>query len=445
MLIVKKPNCSANSKSHKSRIHEWGKMKHKIKKLTKAIGLSLLTVPVLFATNSVVAAETVDQRIQKLEALVEELKNSKSEKAEKKKSSEKHSYSFGGFIKATASFSDYSDGDIAANSGLRDFYIPGAVPVGGADESQDFDFGAKESRIGFKSSHLLENGDKITTNIEMDFLLPPGGNERVSNSYNPRLRHAYLTYNNWLFGQTWSTFQDVGALPESVDFLGAADGIVFNRQSMVRYSNGAWQFAIENPETTVTPFGGGARIVTDDNGLPDFVAKYNHKADWGHISFAGLFRQLAYNIGSVEESTSSTGLSVTGKFKVGAKDDIRFNFASGSGMGRYVALNTANGAVIDASGNLEAIDSTLGAVAYRHQWNSEWRSNFIFSGMSVDNDSALTGSGVTKSVNSVQVNLLHSPVPKLTLGVGFLSANRELESGADGDMFRTIFTAKYAF
>ena len=93
----------------------------------------------------------------------------------------------------------------------------------------------------------------------MDFLLPPGGNERVSNSYNPRLRHAFFTYGKWLFGQTWSTFQDVGALPESVDFLAASDGIVFERQPMVRYSSAGWQFAIENPETTITPFGGGGK------------------------------------------------------------------------------------------------------------------------------------------------------------------------------------------
>ncbi|MEP1742346.1 MAG: DcaP family trimeric outer membrane transporter [Kangiellaceae bacterium] len=420
-------------------------MKRPIKKLTKSIGLSMLTLPVLLMAAPSFSAETIDQRIQKLEALVKELKSSKTEAKEEKNSKEKHSYKFGGFIKATATFSDYSDGDLAANSGLRDFYIPGAIPVGGTGESQDFDFSAKETRIGFKSTHLLASGDKLTTNIEMDFLLPPGGNERVSNSYNPRLRHAYLTYNNWLFGQTWSTFQDVGALPESVDFLGAPDGIVFNRQPMVRYTNGAWQFAIENPETTITPFAGGARIVADDNGVPDFVARYNHKADWGHLTVSGLFRQLAYNNGSDDESTSSTGVSVTGKIKVGSKNDFRFNLATGSGMGRYVGLNTANGAVIDAAGNLDAIDSSLAAISFRHHWNSQWRSNFIVSGMNIDNNTALTGTGVTKTVNSFQVNLLHSPVPKLTLGFGFLSAERELESGASGDMFRTIFTAKYGF
>ncbi|MCW9017556.1 MAG: DcaP family trimeric outer membrane transporter, partial [Kangiellaceae bacterium] len=267
----------------------------------------------------------------------------------------------------------------------------------------------------------------------------------VSNSYNPRLRHAFFTYDKWLFGQSWSTFQDVSALPESADFLGAPDGIVFERQPMIRYTSGNWQFAIENPETTVTPFGGGGRIVTDDNGTPDFVARYNHKADWGHVSVAALLRSLAYEDGVIDDSTSSSGISLTGKFKVGEKDDIRFNFASGSGMGRYVGLNTANGAVLDANGNLSAIDSSLYAVAFRHHWNSKWRSNVIISAMRIDNDTALTGTSVTESVNSYQLNLLYSPVPKVTFGIGLLNATRELESGADGDLQRIIFTAKYGF
>ena len=65
--------------------------------------------------------------------------------------------------------------------------------------------------------------------------------------------------------------------------------------------------------------------------------------------------------------------------------------------------------------------------------------------MSIDNDTTLTGTEVTESVNSYQLNLLYSPVPKLTLGLGYLDATRELESGVDGDMSRVIFTAKYGF
>ncbi len=401
--------------------------------------------------------QELEAKINSLETMLMELKQELADrpvkevvvkdtaKAPKDNSNESHTYKFGGFVKATGSLSSYSDGDLASGSAGRDFYIPGTIPVGGEGESTDFDFGAKESRINFKSSHVLASGDKLSTFIEMDFLLPPGGNERVSNSYNPRMRHAFITYNDWLFGQTWSTFQDVGALPESADFLAASDGIVFERQAMVRYTNGPWQVALENPETTITPFGGGGRIVSDDNGFPDFVAKYTHKADWGHVAVAGLFRSLEYDQVSNNESETGFGLSVTGKIKVGSKDDIRFNVASGAGMGRYVALNTANGAVITDDGSLEAIDSIAASAAYRHHWNDKLRSNFILSRIEIDNDADYTGLGVNKSSQSAQFNLLYSPVPKITLGVGFLHGKRELESGEDGELNRLIFSAKYAF
>ncbi len=415
------------------------------------------------ALPTIASEQSVDERIQLLEQQLQELKATlKAQQAEIKQvemntiapaqssapaSKSGTTYKFGGFVKATASLSDYSEGDRPPGNAGRDFYIPGLVPVGdgSSNDSADFDFSAKESRINFKSSTELDNGSKLSSFIEMDFLLTGDGNERVSNSYNPRLRHAFLTYNNWLVGQTWSTFQNVGALPESVDFLGASEGIIFERQPMVRYTNGPWQFALENPETTVTPFGGGGRIVTDDASTPDLVGRYNYKGERSSISVAALVRSLQYEDGAIDSSESSIGLSLTGKVKVGARDDIRFNLNTGSGMGRYAGLNTANGAVLDASGELQAIDSTSAAVSYRHVWNDKWRSNFIYSTFSADNDTALTGTGVTKSVSSYQVNLLTSPAPKLTLGVGYLFAERELESGIDGDLGRLIFTAKYGF
>ena len=154
----------------------------------------------------------------------------------------------------------------------------------------------------------------------MDFHLSPGGNERVSNSYNPRMRHAFVKYDNWLFGQTWSTFQDVAALAENLDFVGPAESTVFERQPMIRYSRGGFDIALENPETTVTPFGGGARIVTDDGEMPDVIVRYTHKDDWGHVAGAAIVRQLTYddNMG-IDDTTLGWGVSLTGKIKVGKR------------------------------------------------------------------------------------------------------------------------------
>ena len=182
----------------------------------------------------------------------------------------KHSYKFGGYIKTDAIYSDYSSGSYSGAG--RDFYIPSTIPTGSGSGESYLDFIAKESRVNFKSTHNLDNGAKLGTFFEMDFMLSGQGDDRISNSFAPRVRHAFVTYNKWLVGQTWMTFFNVGALPENLDFVGPAESTIFGRQTQIRYTSGNWQVALENPETTVTIPGGG-RVVTSDNTMPDAVVR----------------------------------------------------------------------------------------------------------------------------------------------------------------------------
>ncbi|MCY7295897.1 DcaP family trimeric outer membrane transporter [Alteromonas sp. a30] len=352
--------------------------------------------------------------------------------------------SFSGYIKWDSMFSNYSDGSIASGSIGRDFYIPSLTPVGGADESTQFDSHIRQSRFRFTTNTDLGGGEKIKGVLEFDMMVVPDGNERISNSHQPRIRHAFLQYQNWIIGQTWSTFLDVKTLPDSIDFIGVTDGSIFARQPLIRYTQGPFEIALENPETTVTPFGGGARIVTDDNAVPDLVARYTFKGDWGHFSVAGMVRELAYDDGIVDSSETGYGISLTGKFMLG-QDDLRVIFNAGSGLGRYLALNASNGAVLDANNELEAIDSTAYAIAYRHVWNNKSRSTIMFSALDVDNEVALTGLSATESTYSARINYMYSLNKKLEVGAEYGYAKREIESGLEGDMNRFQFMAKYSF
>lgn len=356
-----------------------------------------------------------------------------------------HSHAFGGYIKMDAMWSDYSDGDQDPGSAGSQFYIPSTIPVSGAtSEGPEADLQGRESRINFRSSHGLANGDQLDTYIEVDFFVSPGGNERVSNSYNPRLRHAFFKYNNWLFGQTWSTFQDVDALPENLDFIGPAESTTFVRQAQVRYTSGPWEFAVENPETTVTPFGGGASIVADDGGMPDIVARYTLGTRSGYLKAAALFRQLTCEAIGVDDTETGFGISLSGKHEFG-RDDIRWMATWGRGTGRYLGLNTANGVVLDENGLLTAIDQWGAFVSLRHFWSDKWRSNLTYGYLSNDHDVTLTGLAETRDVFSIHANLLYEPVPGLTVGSEVLFAERTLESGASGDMTRFLLSARYAF
>jgi len=361
---------------------------------------------------------------------------------------------WGGYVKFDALYSRFSEGEVAQGTS-RDFYVPGTIPVESAtSESHDtLDFHAKETRLFVKAATQLENGDKVGAHVEFDFISGQyGGTEVVTNAYNPALRRAFLTYNNWTVGQDWSTFVNLGALPETLDFVTfPSDGTVFSRQPLVRNTNGALQVSLENAETTVLPNGGvtptNPVATTGDARLPDVVAR----VEFGGLALAAIVRQLAIDndaaaggLPIIDDQTVGFGVSFSGKVPLGA-DDLRFMVTTGDGVGRYLALGTSTDAVVDAGGQLEAIGVTNGYLAYRHAWSGQWRSTLALSTLQVDNDAALTGTGVTKSVETAAVNLLYSPTPKVTVGVELRHATRETEAGAEGDLDRLQFATKYTF
>jgi hypothetical protein len=357
-------------------------------------------------------------------------------------------FTFGGYVKMDAMTSKFHNGSVPLGNALRDFHFPAAIPVGAeSDVFATNDYHAKESRFNLETRTTI--GEKaLRAFVEMDFLLAGQGDERVSNSFNPRLRHFFFVYDKWLFGQTWTTFQILD-IPDDLDFAGAADGIIFNRQPQIRFSAGGWQFAAENTATSLTPNGGGARIDSPAAFFPDLVARYNFGGDWGNLSVAGLLRQMTHEYeedGVAKNSkTPSFGFTFGGKINVGERDDLRFQASAGSGLGRYAALNFANGGVVKDDDSIEPTPSYLGFVSYRHFWSEKWRSNINVSGIGVDNDAALAGDGVNKTAWSVSANVIYSPVPQLHFGVELMRATRELESGVDGKFDRFQFSARYDF
>ena len=362
--------------------------------------------------------------------------------------------SFGGFVKLDTIATRFSDGDLPSGSLGRDFYFPGLIPVGGGgvddggDDGFDLDFNPRETRFIFTTTTPV-GGHRLGSHLEFDFQVTSGANERVSNSFTPRMRRAFLTFDNWLFGQDWSTFQDVGALPENLDFIGPAESTTFVRQAVIRYTRGPLELAIEQPEGTFTPFGGG-RIAPGDERLPDFVARYSLKRDWGTVRLAGIVRELRVEEGTLptvtdDDSAIGYGASLSGKINVGARDDVRFMVNVGEGLGRYVGLNLVNGAAIDENGELDAILLYSAFASYRHFWTPKWRSNLTLGGFKADNPTELTGLGVTDSAWSVHANILYSPVSKFTVGLEYIYAAREIEAGDSGTMNRIQFSAKYGF
>ena len=359
-------------------------------------------------------------------------------------------FSFGGFVKLDAMYTDTNAGEIPDGTAGRMFYLPSAIPVGGADESNgDTDWHAQWSRFWLASDAEVA-GRKARAYLEMDFFGGGNtaflGNEVSTNTYGVTLRQAYVSWDKWLAGQTWSNFQDVAALPDAVDFVGPTEGTTFVRQAQIRYTNGRWSVSLENPETVVTGYRTTARTISDDNAVPDATVRWTAKGDWGHFGVAGLVRQLRHETTISQAEAIGYGVSASGKYNLGKTDDIRWMLTGGRGINRYVGFALGADGVLDAaSSDIEPTGTLAGFVAWRHVFDPKLRGNLILSRAQFDNDTNLTGLGVTESAQSIRANLIYSPFPKLDLGAELSWGNRELESGADGDLKRIHTTVKYSF
>ena len=352
-------------------------------------------------------------------------------------------FAYGGYAKMDVLFSRYNNGEVADASPMRDFYFPALIPVGPERKYNYTDFHVKESRFNF-DLHSTLDGHSLRAFVELDFMLSGVGNEKISNSFNPRIRHFFFEYDNFLVGQTWSTFMTV-ILPETIDFIGAPEGMVFIRQPQIRFSKGYWQFALENPTTTVTNYHSTSTRLTSSGGAPDIVVRRNFKGEWGTVSMAGMFRNLnLVDSAGVKRYTSGYGVSLGGKFLIG-RDDIRIMATVGSGLGRYVGLNFITSSVLCEKSDLHSINTINGYFAYKHQWSPKLKSTVDVSGFYADHEGQYVDRSINKSVWSASANLLYTPVENVLFGIEYMHAERELQNGTMGSFERIQFSGKYIF
>lgn len=94
----------------------------------------------------------------------------------------------GGYVDFDFHTTAFDDGALPSGSPARDFYIPGATPVGG-ERTTTSDMTAQSTR--FSVAATREVGDALATAyLETDYIVTTEGNERVSSSFAQRLRRA---------------------------------------------------------------------------------------------------------------------------------------------------------------------------------------------------------------------------------------------------------------
>jgi hypothetical protein len=328
------------------------------------------------------------------------------------------------------------------------------IPLTGTPQSRrngDFLPTARQTTISLGTFTPTPYGD-MKTYVSMDFLGGTNGNQYETNSYSPRLKEAYASLDmsnkdQWLVGQTWSTFMDLTSFPETMDNGGPA-GVVWIRQPMVRYTHdlgGGSKFTLA-AESAYGDFEGnvGYGVITNGitpstniiNPVPDFIAKYSYDAGWGHFQIAGLARYLKVDTGGVvvnnfagKTDTWGGGGMVGLTVKTWGKDTIKGQFIGGYGVGRYLigdADTKFSGASLGYCPGMTLACEIVpteqygGAVAYQHFWAPQWRSNIVGGYAWYPNEIPDNLVISTKNVTTVHTNLIYSPVPNVDLGLEFI-------------------------
>ncbi len=320
------------------------------------------------------------------------------------------------------------------------------IPVAEASSSETrYQMYAGQTRLGFEATQKAGFGD-IFTKVETDFL-------GISSTL--RLRHAYAGVYRFLFGQTWSTFADLTAIPLTVD-LDGPNGSVSERTVQIRYSDHigeglSWDVSIESPNLEVT-VPDSLQLGPTFQSFPDVVGRIRKSGGWGHVQLAGVVRSISTNAFGPTTSSATRvgyGLLLSGRVYLGGKTPHRilFELVAGKAISRYIGTLARKGldVVYDpATGSIDLIPATGGYLSYARQWTSSLLSYLTTGFVRVGNVKSQSGDAFRFS-RYVSGNVFWDAAPGTRLGVEYSWGLRENKDYANGTAGRISFILMYDF
>jgi hypothetical protein len=258
-----------------------------------------------------------------------------------------------------------------------------------------------------------------------------------------RLRHAYVTLEGWLVGQTWSTFMDDDALPETLDFESPI-GFPQVRQGLIRYTHqlgeGSYAaVALEDPQSKIiAPAVAGSA----EEPVPDLTGRLYWKHGLGHTQL-GLFAsaaRFAPKAGS-PDNLFLWGVNLSNELDVSARDQAIAQVTYGPGIGRFRGGITA---APDANDHLQAVEMFAVMGALQHHWCEQWRSNVTYS-WAKGNLPAGTPADTSQKLDYFAVNLIWQFCDKAWCGVEYLHGSNETFDDHRGEANRVQFSVRYDF
>lgn len=259
-----------------------------------------------------------------------------------------------------------------------------------------------------------------------------------------RIRHAYLTYDNWLVGQTWSNFIAPEYLPETIDAATYVGGSL-QRTPIIRYSDKitdqtSFVVSIEDPKYTA------ATDPDHEMRLPAIVGRVNHKFDNGSILSGRSF--LA------EKKTSNDqewawGIGLGGKYQMTPDTMLKADYYHIKGDGRFLFW-TNSGYVIDDQQQMHSNEFDTISLGLTHQLNPKLRSTLGYGYMRAKDDNTFASlkyndATQNKALWQGWANAIYNPYKPISLGIEYVYGERETFDGRTGSDNRVNMMAIYDF
>ena len=344
----------------------------------------------------------------------------------------------GGFVAANISsdFNGLSDKDFV----IYDIPVPTAQ-----FKDNKFNFALDQSRLFLKLVGNTELG-RLIAYVETDFRGGSGGLLH--------LRQAYVSFRNFLIGQTWSTFMDLDGTPYTLDFEGP-NSMVSLRQPMIRYtvpfsSRLSLEAALEVPTISYST----RRDMTPHSfpqSVPDVPARLIYSGGFGHVQLAAVLRTLIVPDTLVNGSNQSVGygFAFSGSINLPAGFNFQYQATYGKGISHY--FNGLKNRGLDLLYNAETRSTSLvpiygGYVNLARKWgrNGIFTSNLLYGLANTDIDDPLLPDQYKKGYYFA-INTVWTFIQYGTLGIEFLHGKRTNISGESGNANRINALLRYNF
>lgn len=242
-------------------------------------------------------------------------------------------FTIGGFVNFRTAY------DMSNVIGSPDFVTYDIPMSSNSMNNQRLLMDASTSRLYFKSLIATPSGKPIEAYVETDFR---------GNGNSLRLREAYISWSGLTVGQTVTTFCDLGASFNTIDFEGP-NAYTYGRNLMVQYKKdwkSGWGIGVaaEYPVLSATTGSYAAVIPQRVPDIPAYV-QYAWNKGASHIRLSGILRTMFYEdlVTSKVENTFGWGAQLSGAIQIAKPLTMYGQFLIGESIAPYVQDLAGNG------------------------------------------------------------------------------------------------------